>query len=71
MKSRGAPVHHFCTHAPDRWTRPEGCGFHYEIIYGRRRHAVCLGLDAELEGGFRVLALLDVASRMRSWNNRG
>jgi ParB family chromosome partitioning protein len=41
---------------------PDGCGFEYEIIYGHRRHAVCLGLDAELAGGFRVLALLDAAS---------
>jgi ParB family transcriptional regulator, chromosome partitioning protein len=41
---------------------PETSGFEYEIIYGHRRHAVCSSLDAELDGGFRVLALLDVAS---------
>jgi ParB family chromosome partitioning protein len=33
--------------------------FDYEIVYGHRRHAACLALDAELEGGFPVLALLD------------
>jgi ParB/RepB/Spo0J family partition protein len=40
---------------------PEASGFEYEIIYGHRRHAACLALDAEL-GGYRVLALLDAAS---------
>jgi ParB family chromosome partitioning protein len=34
----------------------------YEIVYGHRRHAVALLLDAELEGGFRVLALLDASA---------
>jgi ParB family chromosome partitioning protein len=36
--------------------------FDYEIVYGHRRHAVALALDAELEGGFRVLALLDASA---------
>ena len=31
----------------------------YEIVYGHRRHAVALALNAELDGGFRILALLD------------
>lgn len=34
----------------------------YEIVYGHRRHAVALALDAETEGGFRVLALLDASA---------
>jgi ParB family chromosome partitioning protein len=34
----------------------------YEIVYGHRRHAVALALDSELEGGFRVLALLDASA---------
>jgi ParB family chromosome partitioning protein len=34
-------------------------GFEYEIVYGHRRHAACVALDAETEGGFPVLALLD------------
>lgn len=38
---------------------PEDSGFQYEIVYGHRRHAACLALDAESEGGYRVLALLD------------
>lgn len=37
----------------------DGEAFEYEIVYGHRRHAACLALDAELEGGFAVLALLD------------
>ena len=37
-------------------------GESYEIVYGHRRHAVALALDAELEGGFRVLALLDASA---------
>jgi len=41
---------------------PAGCGFDYEIVFGHRRHAACLALDRETEGGFRVMALLDVAS---------
>jgi ParB/RepB/Spo0J family partition protein len=36
-----------------------GGAFDYEIVYGHRRHAACLALDAETEGGFPVLALLD------------
>ncbi len=36
--------------------------FQYEIVYGHRRHAVALALDAELDGGFRVLALLDASA---------
>lgn len=31
----------------------------YEIVFGHRRHRACLALDAEIEGGFQVLALLD------------
>jgi ParB/RepB/Spo0J family partition protein len=34
----------------------------YEIVYGHRRHAVALALDHEVEGGFRVLALLDASA---------
>lgn len=34
----------------------------YEIVYGHRRHVVALALDQELEGGFRVLALLDASA---------
>jgi ParB family chromosome partitioning protein len=41
---------------------PATSAFEYEIIYGHRRHAACLALDRELDGGFRVLALLDAAS---------
>lgn len=33
--------------------------FEYEIVYGHRRHAACVALDAETESGFPVLALLD------------
>jgi ParB family chromosome partitioning protein len=33
--------------------------FEYEIVYGHRRHAACIALDAETDGGFPVLALLD------------
>lgn len=33
--------------------------FEFEIVFGHRRHAACLALDAELEGGFRILAILD------------
>lgn len=31
----------------------------FEIVSGHRRHRACLALDAELEGGFPLLALLD------------
>ncbi len=34
-------------------------GIEYEIVYGHRRHAVCLSLNAETPAGFPVLALLD------------
>jgi ParB family transcriptional regulator, chromosome partitioning protein len=34
----------------------------YEIVYGHRRHAVAVALDAEVDGGFRVLALLDASA---------
>jgi ParB family chromosome partitioning protein len=34
----------------------------YEIVYGHRRHAVALALDGEVDGGFRVLALLDASA---------
>lgn len=37
-------------------------GFDYELVYGHRRHAATLALDAETEGGFPVLALLDSAA---------
>jgi plasmid partitioning protein RepB len=33
--------------------------FEYEIVYGHRRHAACLALNEEIEGGHPVLALLD------------
>jgi ParB family chromosome partitioning protein len=41
---------------------PAGSGAEYEIVYGHRRHAAALALDAETEGGFRVLALVDAAA---------
>jgi ParB family chromosome partitioning protein len=31
----------------------------YEVVFGHRRHRACLSLDAEMDGGFQVLALLD------------
>jgi len=34
-------------------------GFEFEIVSGHRRHRACLTLDAEMEGGFALLALLD------------
>lgn len=34
-------------------------GHEYEIVYGHRRHAAVLALDAETDGGWPVLALLD------------
>ncbi len=37
-------------------------GYEYEIVYGHRRHAAALGLDAEVEGGWPVLALLDATA---------
>ena len=36
--------------------------FDYEIVYGHRRHAVAAALDVEVDGGFRVLALLDASA---------
>jgi ParB family chromosome partitioning protein len=39
-----------------------GSQFEYEIVYGHRRHAACLALDRDAEGGFRVLALLDATA---------
>jgi ParB family transcriptional regulator, chromosome partitioning protein len=33
--------------------------FDFEIVSGHRRHRACLVLDAEVEGGFRLLGLLD------------
>lgn len=38
---------------------PADAGVEYELVYGHRRHAACLALDAETEGGWPVLALLD------------
>jgi len=37
-------------------------GLDYEIVYGHRRHAVALALDADLDGGFRILSLLDASA---------
>lgn len=31
----------------------------YEVVFGHRRHRACLALDAEIDGGFPILALLD------------
>jgi ParB family chromosome partitioning protein len=31
----------------------------FEIVAGHRRHAACLALDAEMAGGFKVLAVVD------------
>ena len=33
--------------------------FEFEIVSGHRRHAACLSLDAETEGGFKILAIVD------------
>ena len=41
---------------------PESSAHSYEIVYGHRRHAACLMLDAEIENGFSVLALLDASA---------
>jgi ParB family chromosome partitioning protein len=39
----------------------------YEIVYGHRRHAACMALDAERPGGWKLLALLDAgASEIRT-----
>ena len=43
--------------------RPAPAGdFDYEIVYGHRRHAVALALDAEIDGGWPLLALLDASA---------
>jgi ParB family transcriptional regulator, chromosome partitioning protein len=34
--------------------------FEFEIVSGHRRHAACLQLDAETEGGYSILSLVDV-----------
>jgi ParB family chromosome partitioning protein len=36
-----------------------GEGFEYEIMYGHRRHAACLLLNAEIPGGFKIKAIVD------------
>ena len=41
---------------------PSGGDHDYEIVYGHRRHAAVLALDAESDGGWPVLALLDAAA---------
>ena len=41
---------------------PSGGDYDYEIVYGHRRHAVALALDAETDGGWPVLALLDASA---------
>lgn len=40
----------------------DGGSAEYEIVYGHRRHAAALALDGELDGGFKVLALVDAAA---------
>ena len=48
---------------PIRVRPVKGAGdIHYEIVYGHRRHGVASALDLEIEGGFRVLALLDASA---------
>lgn len=42
---------------------PDGAALPYELVLGHRRLAACLALDAEVEGGFKILARLDVAAR--------
>jgi ParB family chromosome partitioning protein len=44
---------------------PAGNAREYEIVYGHRRHAACLALDRETDGGFRVMALLDATALNR------
>lgn len=39
-----------------------GAALPYELVEGHRRHAACLALDAEREGGFLILARLDAAA---------
>jgi ParB family chromosome partitioning protein len=38
---------------------PSGSAFKFELVEGHRRHAVCLMLDAEVDGGWRINALID------------
>jgi ParB family chromosome partitioning protein len=40
----------------------DGSAYDYEIVYGHRRHAVTLALDAATEGGWPVLAVLDASA---------
>ena len=35
----------------------------YELVEGHRRHAACLALDKEADGGFPILARLDAAAK--------
>lgn len=44
--------------------RPSAAGsaLPYELVEGHRRHAACLALDTELDGGFLILARLDAAA---------
>jgi ParB family chromosome partitioning protein len=44
--------------------RPAGPGgaLPYELVEGHRRHAACLELDSERDGGFTILARLDSAA---------
>jgi ParB family chromosome partitioning protein len=41
---------------------PAGSALPYELVEGHRRHAACLALDAERDGGFLILARLDAAA---------
>jgi ParB family chromosome partitioning protein len=47
-------------HTPIR-VRPvsDGSAYEYEIVFGHRRHAACLVLDASSSHGFKVLASID------------
>lgn len=45
-----------------RPTGPGGGTLPYELVEGHRRHAACLELDAELDGGFPILARLDAGA---------
>jgi ParB family chromosome partitioning protein len=42
---------------------PPGSPAAYELVEGHRRHAACLALDAESDGGFLILARLDAAAK--------
>ncbi len=37
----------------------------YELVEGHRRHAACLALDKETDGGFQILARLDAGGQGR------